>query len=207
MQEKQSKKDLDIQKRIENYEVQRSNMLELGYTEHIGTISILKANLLAFVTAGPIAILAIIIYIVVWKEFNRYNGISETIYLLVAFLICIPIHEAIHGITWHLFCKNKWKSIQFGVMWKSLTPYCYCEEPLKFGSYLAGCLMPFVVLGIVLSALGIASHNNILVTIGALNILSAGGDTTISCMLFKYRKCVILDHPSECGFVAFRKEG
>lgn len=67
--------------------------------------------------------------------------------------------------------------------------------------------MPFVVLGIVLSALGIASHNNILVTIGALNILSAGGDTTISCMLFKYRKCVILDHPSECGFVAFRKEG
>ncbi len=204
MQEKQSKKELNIKKRIENYEEQRTNMLKLGYTEHIGTISILKANLMVFVTAGPFALLAIIIYIAVWKEFNSYNGISETFYLLAAFLICIPIHEAIHGFTWNLFCKNKWKSIQFGVFWKSLTPYCYCVEPLRFGSYMAGCLMPFVVLGIGLSALAIVSHNNILLIIGVLNILSAGGDTTISCMLFKYRKCVILDHPTECGFVAFR---
>lgn len=42
-----------------------------------------------------------------------------------------------------------------------------------------------------------------------VNILSAGGDTTIACMELKYlkqdEKCYILDHPTNCGFVAFVK--
>jgi len=47
-------------------------------------------------------------------------------------------------------------------------------------------------------------------SLGLFNILAAGGDTTIACMLLRYLKydkcCYILDHPTDCGFVAFVKQ-
>ncbi len=206
MKEKQNSSEVAKQKRLKNYEIRRANMLERGFTEHIGTISILKANIMAFVTAGPFAILAVVIYYYVWGEISFHFDLSESIYFLCAILISLPIHEFIHGFTWSFFCQNKWKSIHFGVMKETLTPYCHCEEPLRFGSYLIGSLMPLLILGFGISILGIALHSSVLLATGALNMLSAGGDTTIACMLLKYHKCEILDHPTECGFVAYCKE-
>lgn len=206
MQNKGNKKDSEKQKRLDNYEMQREQMLELGYKESVGTISIIKANIMAFVTAGPFVILAIILYLIIWDEISfNFNLLSSYIFL-VSMIISIPLHEFIHGFTWHLFCKHKWKSIHFGVMWEFLTPYCHCKEPLNFRHYIIGGLMPLIVLGFGISSLGIALNRPILLAIGAINILSAGGDTTIAFMLLKYRKSEILDHPTDCGFVAFSKE-
>ena len=46
--------------------------------------------------------------------------------------------------------------------------------------------------------------------LGLLNLLAAGCDTTILYELLKCRKenggdLLIVDHPNQCGFVAFRK--
>jgi hypothetical protein len=67
--------------------------------------------------------------------------------------------------------------------------------------------MPFFILGIGITLLGTLFHNDILFVIGIFNILSAGGDTTIVCKSFPYHGGMLLDHPTECGFVAFTKEG
>lgn len=37
------------------------------------------------------------------------------------------------------------------------------------------------------------------------NIIAAGGDTSIALMLLKHKNAMIIDHPTECGFWAFRK--
>jgi len=204
-----SKKEKEEAKknRIDNYTIQKEELREQGYTEAIGTISILKANLMAFITAGPFSVLVIAIYISVWGNLNvLFYGSDETI-LWIALILSVPIHEFLHGLSWHFFCDNKWKSIYFGVMWRLLTPYCYCNESLKFKSYIIGCLMPLIVLGFSISLIGIVFGNSLLLCVGAFNILFAGGDTTIAFMLLKYRKqnCKILDHPTDCGFIAFVK--
>ena len=39
-----------------------------------------------------------------------------------------------------------------------------------------------------------------------MNILSAGGDTTIGLLLLKYKDGLFIDHPTDCGFVAFTEQ-
>ena len=176
------------QERIENFESQREKMKKAGYKESSGIISVLRANVLAFATAGPICIAAYILYFIRWGESGA-----------------IFVHELLHGLGWSLNCKDGWKSIAFGVMWSSLTPYCHCREPLKFGSYSVGLYLPFCVLGLGLFAVSMIVPNNTVFLLAVLNMLSAGGDLTIGCYLLKHKNGLILDHPTDCGFISFEK--
>lgn len=72
-------------------------------------------------------------------------GFLVDTFLLV---LCLTIlHELIHGITWGIFAKNHFHSIDFGIIWSSFAPYCTCSEPLKKWQYLLGTAMPTLVLG------------------------------------------------------------
>ena len=197
---------IDKEFRLKNYRVQRQALLNAGYREYVGTISILKANLWALATAGPFAILAAVIYIIKWGALSIQLNLWNVVLFLLLFLISSPVHEGLHGLTWGICCRNHFKSIRFGIMKDSGTPYCHCMEPLHFGSYIAGGLMPFFLLGIILCLISLLLHCFLLLLLSMINILCAGGDTTIALMLFRYRDAEILDHPTDCGFVAFRKE-
>lgn len=192
-----------------NYKDLREDLLRRGYKEYISYISILKANILAFLTAGPFALLIIFLYLIVWKNYIfEVTSISSIILLWILFIGSILLHEFLHGYTWKFFCNNKWKSIKIGVIWNKLTPYCRCKEPLNSKQYMIGLLMPFFILGVCMGLVAIILRNPLILLIAVLNILSAGGDTTIAIKLFKYIKkknVLILDHPTECGFVAFEK--
>lgn len=48
----------------------------------------------------------------------------------------IVAHEAIHGIFWAAFAKRGFRSIRFGFLWKKLTAYCHCSEPLEVRPYI-----------------------------------------------------------------------
>lgn len=193
------------QLRISNYEKQRRLFTEEGFTEYIGTISVVKANVMALATAGPFMTAALLIYILRWKRIGFSFKLSELILFYFLLLLSIPIHEGIHGLTWWFFCKDKRNSIHFGVIWKLLTPYCHCSEPLNFSKYLLGGLMPFLVLGIGGFIASLLLGNGRLLFLSLLNMLAAGGDLTVACMLIPYKRAIILDHPTDCGFVAFEK--
>ncbi|HIX72996.1 MAG TPA: DUF3267 domain-containing protein [Candidatus Anaerobutyricum stercoripullorum] len=192
-----------------NYEAQKRQFFAEGYEEKEEVISILKANLMAFVTAGPIAILEIAVWILVGIPEKGLLSLNSASWFWVFFIASIFIHELLHGVGWSIFTKGKWKSIHIGMMWKTLTPYCHCKEPLKPREYLVGAAMPFLVLGIGLFAAALAAGSSLLFLLSIVNVLCAGGDTTLICMLFSYlnRKdnCYILDHPTKCGFVTFSK--
>ena len=205
MEKKKRKGVLEKEKRIENYHRQRENMLEEGYREQVGVISIARANVMALVTAGPFALIAIILYLLKSPGVELVLSSKNFAYLGALLVICIPIHELIHGIAWSLFCKEGWRSIGFGVMWEYLTPYCHCKEPLSFKGYIFGGLAPFIVLGVGFFILAFINESPLLLYLSVFNILSAGGDTTIALMLLKHTKAKRLDHPTECGFIAFER--
>lgn len=200
------------QKILSNYEEQKQCYLREGYTEKQETISIVKANAMAFITAGPFVLLGIII----WSAARRWrgidyekNGIGDVLIFFALLMVFMFIHELLHGAGWQFFTREKWRSIYLGVMWENLTPYCHCKEPLRPKQYLVGVLMPFMVLGVGLYVAAFVSGSRLLFLLSLFNILSAGGDTTIACMELKYLKqkedCFILDHPTDCGFIAFTK--
>ena len=127
----------------------------------------------------------------------------------VIFIILVIVHELIHGVTWEIFTKNRFKSIGFGVIWKMLTPYCTCSEPLKKKQYIIGGLMPTLILGFGLAVVSIFFKQSVLFILSQLMILAGGGDFLIVLkMLFyrcKSREVLYYDHPYELGVVVFEK--
>ncbi|MBE7635139.1 MULTISPECIES: DUF3267 domain-containing protein [Tenacibaculum] len=118
----------------------------------------------------------------------------------------IIIHELIHGITWSLFSKKGLKSIKYGVLWKKLTPYCHCKEPLLLKNYILGAIMPAVILGIIPAVYSIISGNLVIFGFAIFFTMGAIGDFLIIKLIIKEnRNSFALDHPSELGCFIYHK--
>ena len=184
---------------VKNYEEQKELLTQQGYTEENATMSVQKIYLMMLVVPAPIIFIFWNIYAYVWNV--KWGAIPFQI--LTAHLISVPVHEFLHGLGWSLFCKNGFKSIRFGMIWEHLMPYCNCKEPLKFHQYLIGTLLPLTMLGLLPSIIGIIFGNYNIFLFGILGIIAAGGDMAICLGINKYKKALFLDHPTECGYIAF----
>lgn len=203
-------KDKIKEQRMDEYTRIREELLAEGYTEHNAVISIVKANVMAILTALPFAVLFVVLFVILapYESGSWSNSILKNeLILLAAIVVSIPVHELLHGAGWLCFCKNGRKSINFGVIWKNLTPYCHCSETLKISQYYVGLVIPFFVLGVIPCVISVINGSILLLLFGIFGIVGAGGDTTIGCLIFRYigKNALLLDHPSECGCAVFVK--
>lgn len=197
-----SEREQDV---INNFKFQQEKLLKDGYKENKCIISIVAANVVAALIGIGMIIILMYFYNGSWMELIfSYSKKQQWSFFLIVFLF-IFIHELLHGIGWIFFCKNSFKSIRFGVMWNTLTPYCHCREPLNFKGYIIGLIMPFLVIGIGILVLAIWTKSIPLYLLSSFNIAGASGDLMIGIKLLKYRNALILDHPTEGGFYAFEK--
>ena len=174
-------------------------------------INIVSANVFSIVLLIVSGVVFIVPFYLIWGEADLGSGSSmfgfAGLWLLIAFLVGVVVHELLHGITWACYAKSGWKSISFGVMWKLLTPYCHCNEPMGVKAYLAGALMPLLVLGIIPAVVSLIIGSTVLLGWGILFIAAASGDIWMSWLLTKEDpESTILDHPTEAGFYVFDKE-
>ena len=186
----------------------QAELEQQGYVREDATISILKANLMMLVTSLPICILLGLLYSLV-NVIRRETAFSDFrgIVFWLAMLISIPVHEFLHGLGWVSSCKNGWKSISFGVIWKMLTPYCHCNEPMRISGYMMGAMMPCVVLGVVPAIVALFVGDLTLLVFGIIFIATSSGDIWITWLLTKENpKCLVLDHPTEAGFYILDEE-
>ena len=168
-------------------------------------INIIKANwfALAIMVASSIAFL--VPFFLIWKDkkpiSELFGGFSDWIITLLLVVVGIAAHELIHGLTWACYAKSGWKSISFGVMWKLLTPYCHCDEPMHIRGYMMGALMPCIVLGIIPAIVALFIGNLPMLVWGIFFIAAAAGDIWMAWLLTKENPdSLVLDHPSEAGF-------
>ena len=149
MEKEKRKLSKGEEKRKKLYEEKKKELIEQGYEEKDLTISVVYANIMALVLGLPIIIFLFIIFIYQNQSGVYRFSFKEPILFLVVFAILIVLHELIHGITWSIFAKNHLKSIEFGLIISSLTPYCCCKDMLTKSQYIVGGIMPTVVLGII----------------------------------------------------------
>lgn len=177
-------------------------------TEKKITINLFKANIFSLVLAAVIGIISIIIWLVFWgnapAETSSFRVMIGSAVFCCAILLGIVIHELIHGLTWALFAEKGWKSISFGIIWKMLTPYCHCNQPLSLKTYIIGCLMPLIVLGIVPWVIGLCFGIKIVIVWGVVFIACAAGDILVAWKLrHESSSATILDHPTEAGCIVY----
>ena len=196
------------------FEALKEELGKKGYEEHPLTIGIVYANVMAMLLGFPFGLLFLFAYYRIWGFQAEASGdLTGLLFwlavLIVGFILLAVVHELIHGFFWSLFTKGHWKSIEFGFIAAYLTPYCTCKEPLKKSQYVIGSLMPTALLGLLPALAALAVGSLPLLFVGILMIFSGGGDLTIILKLICYRSggtdTIYVDHPYECGLVAFTK--
>lgn len=195
--------------RKEEFDEFCTQMENQGYSRHNLMIGITAANTIGILITVPFIAVFAWIYLTV----NPVNSINFTVagplLFLLLFFALIVLHELIHGITWSFFTENRMKDIEFGVIWKYLTPYCTCRKPLKRGQYITGVLMPTIILGFIPAIVSIISGSLFVFAVAELMIMSGGGDFLIVTKALLYharsKDAVFCDHPYEAGLVVFDK--
>lgn len=203
---KLTEKELKRKKHFDNLS---AAMQAEGYVKKDLTISVLKANIGALFVMLPFMAAAAWAFFCVNSIGTWSLSFISSLLLLPALLLLIVLHELIHGITWGLFAENHFRSIEFGVIWSALTPYCTCSEPMNKRQYMLGGAMPTIVLGGGTALIACLTGQIFWLFISELMILSGGGDFLIILKMFMYRpagkETVFVDHPYECGVAVFER--
>ena len=189
---------------------------EEEYEKIIKVISIENANKLAFRISLPLFIgLGVPYLILYWNEIIYYftEGWSLSKYLIdcliivLAFFVGIVLHELIHAVSWMIAGKINRKDIKFGIMWKTLTPYCHCTQPMKIKHYIIGALMPAIIIGFIPLIIGYLLGNFMWFLVGFFFIIGAIGDFMVVNILRDEKpNDYAQDHPSEAGCFVYRKK-
>lgn len=199
------------QKRKTDFERICKELERSGYEKKDLTVGIFQANMMVILML-PFAAAAFGLYRVL-HPISRADG-SFSFYELLAFLIALLLftllHEVLHGLTWGIFAKGHRNAIAFGIIWKMLTPYCTCVEPLTKWQYAAGAAMPTLVLGFAPAVIAAVVGNFWLLVLSSILILSGSGDFSILLKMFQHspshKEDLYCDHPYECGVVVFEKK-
>ncbi|MGN0329411.1 MAG: DUF3267 domain-containing protein [Lachnospira sp.] len=196
-------------KRKADFEIICEEMEKKGYSKKDLTVGVLKANIMAFIIMLPFMAVMVLIYDSINSTGEMVISLKFSILLLLILLCLVVLHELIHGITWGIFAEKHFHSIDFGIIWSALTPYCTCSEPMKKWQYILGGAMPTLVLGGGIGVAAVVTGQFILLLLSELMILSGGGDFLIILKILLYRtdkkETVYYDHPYECGVVVFEK--
>jgi hypothetical protein len=182
-----------------------------NYTKEAKIIDLVVANKVALKYFAVFTLVFGLPYYLLWgfnlSSFVMKNHLLSAILPFLVLLLGIIVHEFIHGVFFSIFASKGFKSIKFGILWKMLTPYCHCKEPLKIKQYIIALLAPLIILGIVPAIISLFIGNLLLLVFGIFFSGAAAGDLMIYSLIKKENhEDYVLDHPSEAGYYIFRKK-
>lgn len=212
---KQNEKNRELshaeKKRLDEFNALCEDLDKNGYTKNDQTFGIVGANVFSIIMLVIAAAAGVLIFILYNGQFSFENlmKISSYIIFFAGLIVLTVVHELIHGLFWGIFAQNHFKDISFGFMKEYLTPYCNCKTLLKKSEYVIGSLMPLIILGFGLTAASIFIGSEALLLLGVIMVSGAAGDVIASYRIIKYKKqkseMLIMDHPTQVGFVVFEK--
>ncbi|MCL1789093.1 MAG: DUF3267 domain-containing protein [Oscillospiraceae bacterium] len=180
------------------------------------TISFVKANVYALFMLIP-TVLCFILYAYIWDlsmnpfdiftspDFSSQRFFIDSFFCLLFIVVLVVLHELTHGLVLGSFCKNKHKSIKYGIDQKTLSPYCHCGEILTISQVRLGYAAPLFTTGILPFLIALLIGYFPLMFAGITLIVGAGGDYTIMLIIATEKKNAFAeDHPSLVGCVVYR---
>ena len=190
----------------EEFEKMRMQLHENGYKEKDVTISSGKAMILGVLYALSFVIIFGLLYrfmLIERAHLSEVGGLSFYVMFIVIIAVSVVIHELLHGIGWAISSGKGWDVVRFNI--NAMMPSCACRGALKKKQYLIGVLTPFVIsgLGSVLFVFIYPGTISLLTMI--VNFVAAGADLIIAFNVLKERDSLIVDHPTEAGYIIFYK--
>ena len=164
----------------------------------VDQISMGWLSLLMLFCAANIAIVAQFLFS--FEIELRFPGIDSW-KLLGSLILLIIFHEVLHAVAALLWGRVPWRSIHFGVKWRSLMFYCHCDKLLKVNTFRILVLFPLIITTPIAGLIWWLDPSIWSLLLFSLTIAFCSGDVL---MFFKVRQVAndkwIQDHESEPGF-------
>lgn len=189
-----------------DFKEMQENLNKAGYTERKVTFSSKKATVLGGLSVLPLVVIFAVIYriaLVGRAHLTELTGPSFYFTLVPIIIVSIVVHELLHGIGWALSSGKGWSVVRFNI--NVLMPSCACKVALKKKSYLTGVLAPFVILGLGSILFVFVYPGTVSLLTLMVNFIAAGADLLIAVNVLREGNCLIADHPTEAGYMAFYK--
>ena len=120
--------------------------------------------------------------------------------LLVVLAVSVPLHEALHGLGWKLAGRlGRW---QVRFLFRGGLPLCACRAVLPAKAYLAGTLLPFLVLGGGSFLFLLLCPGTVSVLAALVNLMLPGADLALAWQVLRSEAAFIADCPDQAGFTA-----
>ena len=193
-------------KENEDFNRLQAGLKASGYRERDVTIPSGKAMILGVVCALPFIIILGLLYrflLIERAHLSEIGGLSFYILFLIIIVISVVIHELLHGIGWAISSGMGWRAVRFNI--NAMMPSCACKVVLKKKQYLTGALTPFAVLGLGSILFVFIYPGTVSLLTMMVNFISAGADLLIASHVLREGACLIADHPTEAGYIAFYK--
>lgn len=190
----------------EEFEKMKVQLHEKGYKEKDFIISSGKATGLGVVYALPFVIIFGFLYrffLIERANLLEVSGFSFYVMFIVIIAVSVAIHELLHGIGWAISSGKGWNVVRFNI--SAMMPSCACKAALKKKQYLIGVLTPLVILGLASVVFVFIYPGTVSLLTMMVNFVAAGADLMIAVHVLKEQESLILDHPTEAGYIAFYK--
>ncbi len=190
----------------EELEKMKVQLQEKGYKEKNVTISSGKAMGLGVLYALPFVIIFGLLYrflLIERAHLLEVGGLSFYIMFIAIIAVSVVIHEVLHGVGWAISSGKGWNVVRFNI--NAMMPSCACKVALEKKQYLIGVLAPFAILGLGSVLFIFIYPGTISLLTMMVNFISAGADLIIAFNVLKEQDSLIVDHPTEAGYIAFYK--
>jgi hypothetical protein len=138
-----------------------------------------------------------------WGLVKMFFSIPEFILTIVIGTI---LHEGIHLMGWGIVGQVPLNKLKVGFNSKTMTPFASCKIPINRNAYLAGTIMPGLILGIIPYFLGLVVIKSLFIY-GIYFMIAAAGDFTMVSLISQVPQSYLIeDHPEKVGFWAIKKE-
>lgn len=163
------------------------------------SISMARANVIVFFIAIPVAVLQYALFVMMHGG-GKTEGTWGFLWLFLAVVVGIVIHELIHGVTWMIAGRKPASAIKFGFQWKSFTPYAHLKESVEVNAYRIGTFMPGFILGILAYILSLLFADGNLFWFSLIHTSAASGDWIILWLIRRVQAgSLVEDHPTNAG--------
>lgn len=188
----------------ENFRRLQADLHAGGYMAKDVTISPGRATVLGCLCALPFVLLFGVVYRLFFLErahLLELGGVSFYLMFLAVIAVSVVLHELLHGIGWAIASRLGWKVVRFTV--SAMMPNCACQAALSKKAYLCGVLAPFTVLGLGSILFVCAYPGTVSLLALMVNFVAAGADLLIALKVFREGPCLIVDHPTQAGYIAY----
>ena len=119
---------------------------------------------------------------------------------LIAIAIAVVVHELLHAVGFRYFGGAPWRTIRFGIQWRTLTPFACSVVPVPARSYRWTAALPGIVLGAIPIIAGVLLDAPATSGFGIAMLTGAGGDAAIIWAMRRTPDdALVLDSPNALG--------